>query len=336
MNLAELFGDFLSDEAAQLREAWAQARQRFLGEESGGPGDRAGAPPPVDSRDRGLGSALLARRPPGARNSEAAPATDTLSGFLSLPMDARPGRDPAVGMSELGAPVYRGRLGSRYTIEERPAVSIRDVLRGMVDAATDAPWQTAKSLGKGIAEGMWQGVSAPARALRGEPVTYGDVAATAMDWGLATAPGAAAARYDPNTLHMFAGPRARTADLGALERARRMAAEGVDPDAIWRATGWGQGADGLWRFEIDNSAARLSGLPGEPESLADVLQHGELHRAYPELRGVGVSATDEMAGSLDQGSFMGAGADGSIFVSDKARNPLSTVLHETQHAVQDI
>lgn len=51
------------------------------------------------------------------------------------------------------------------------------------------------SLGKMLAEGAWQGVSAPGRALKGEPVTLGDVWATALDYGgvsnVATAPAGA-------------------------------------------------------------------------------------------------------------------------------------------------
>jgi hypothetical protein len=56
---------------------------------------------------------------------------------------------------------------------------------------------------------------------------------------------------------MFAGPMARTADQEALSRAQQLAQSGSPREQIWNDTGWFQGVDGKWRFEIDDSAARL-------------------------------------------------------------------------------
>lgn len=61
-----------------------------------------------------------------------------------------------------------------------------------------------------------------------------------------------------NALRMFAGPMAKTADHQALSRAQEMAGQGATRDAIWRDTGWFQGVDGKWRFEIDDSGATIS------------------------------------------------------------------------------
>lgn len=55
--------------------------------------------------------------------------------------------------------------------------------------------------------------------------------------------------------HSFAGIKARTADIKALSQARKMQNEGADPEAIRQETGWFQGYDGKWRFEIDDSKA---------------------------------------------------------------------------------
>ena len=55
----------------------------------------------------------------------------------------------------------------------------------------------------------------------------------------------------------FAGINALTADKEALAKAKAMIAQGVDPEDVWKETGWGRGADGKWRFEIDDSKARL-------------------------------------------------------------------------------
>jgi len=56
---------------------------------------------------------------------------------------------------------------------------------------------------------------------------------------------------------VFAGINALTADRQALAKAQEMIAQGVDPEDVWQQTGWGRGADGKWRFEIDDSKATL-------------------------------------------------------------------------------
>lgn len=56
----------------------------------------------------------------------------------------------------------------------------------------------------------------------------------------------------------FAGVGAKTADKAALARAQKMAGAGADRGAIWNETGWFKGPEGKWRFEIDDSAAKLN------------------------------------------------------------------------------
>lgn len=61
---------------------------------------------------------------------------------------------------------------------------------------------------------------------------------------------------DPrSTTNIFAGPTAKTADHTALAKAQELAASGASRDDIWRDTGWMQGVDGKWKFEIDDSGA---------------------------------------------------------------------------------
>lgn len=89
----------------------------------------------------------------------------------------------------------------------------------------------------------------------------------------------------------FAGAAAQTADLAALTLAKRSFSAGVTPERIWQDTGWAQGAEGGWRFEINDADARLRPeahwveqsrhAPGVP--LARVLDHSHLLEAYPEL-----------------------------------------------------
>lgn len=58
---------------------------------------------------------------------------------------------------------------------------------------------------------------------------------------------------------MFGGTKAKNAPLDDLARAEAMEKAGGAADDIWRATGWGRGADGKWRFEIDDSGAQYVG-----------------------------------------------------------------------------
>lgn len=91
--------------------------------------------------------------------------------FFSLPVGANPSSDQRVGVDELGRPVYRALNGQQYATGETYAPAqryesdpgslarVRDVVGNMVRGGVDA---------------FTSGVSAPARAYRGEPVTYGD------------------------------------------------------------------------------------------------------------------------------------------------------------------
>ena len=83
--------------------------------------------------------------------------------------------------------------------------------------------------------------------------------------------------------YSFGGENARRADLDALDRAKEMERQGVAMETIFRETGWYTGADGKWRFEIDDSGMEYSrwGRP-EPERPGGVCPlpgtGGKVHR----------------------------------------------------------
>jgi hypothetical protein len=62
-----------------------------------------------------------------------------------------------------------------------------------------------------------------------------------------------AAENGDRVRHSYGGRGAENANLDELDRAKRLLAQGVDKDAVRRDTGWFRGADGQWRFEIDDS-----------------------------------------------------------------------------------
>ena len=154
-------------------------------------------------------------------------------------------------------------------------------------------------------------------------------------------------------LGMFGGKLAKTADLEALDVAKKMAKEGVDAPTIWKETGWGKAPDGQWRFEIDDSVAQtLDIFKTDPQSksileqldfdetgtdLKNALKHEDFATAYPrDFEDMAVVAKPySHGGSYSDGTITAPMLDyrrtNEIGVVDK-----STILHEGQHAIQDV
>nr|DAH31363.1 MAG TPA: Large polyvalent protein associated domain 23 [Caudoviricetes sp.] len=55
----------------------------------------------------------------------------------------------------------------------------------------------------------------------------------------------------------YAGEKAKNADKAALNTAKEMEKNGTDAETIRQRTGWFRGADGKWRWEIDDSGMKL-------------------------------------------------------------------------------
>lgn len=133
--------------------------------------------------------------------------------------------------------------------------------------------------------------------------------------------------------YMFAGEKATTANPAALERAKREKEnESQSSEMIRRSTGWHQGPDGKWRFEIDDSQARF----GDESSnrLEDFLLHEELYEAYPELREIRVEKLGENEPKRLRGRYI---ADEKKIQYDPNLTPkdrMTTLLHEIQHIIQ--
>lgn len=127
----------------------------------------------------------------------------------------------------------------------------------------------------------------------------------------------------------IAGIRAATANLSALEQAKRMSLKGVGRDDILSETGWWRGPDNQWRFEISDQGATVNQGVGSGARLDAVLNHPELHAAYPELAKVSVQTQP------GRGGFYRVG-DGDPLISVNEKLPKGPLLHETQHAIQDI
>lgn len=138
--------------------------------------------------------------------------------------------------------------------------------------------------------------------------------------------------------NIFAGVKAKTADMPKLGQALTLEGRGASPVDIHAATGWFRGPDNKWRFEIPDDEAKAKGYftRGEPQNtgldLSNILQHDKLYNAYPQLKSMNVRNTDGPSGSAAYYP-----SDQRIELApDSRKNTLSTLLHETQHGVQDI
>ncbi|QLI49470.1 hypothetical protein vBPaeMUSP25_31 [Pseudomonas phage vB_PaeM_USP_25] len=150
----------------------------------------------------------------------------------------------------------------------------------------------------------------------------------------------------------FAGRGALGADLLALSTAQRRIGAGEDAETVRQETGWHRGADGKWRFEINDSQADIavSGrTAGEIIDMAhlgaltdgrqrttvgDVLDHPQLFAAYPRLAGIPISVTPE--GVTAQARLRRLATGFKIEVrADMPRDRMASALvHELQHGIQ--
>lgn len=140
---------------------------------------------------------------------------------------------------------------------------------------------------------------------------------------------------------IFGGRLAQTADRKALELAESMALNKIPREQIWNESGWFQGPDKKWRFEIPDfksfvpeEAASLINQGGH--TMGDVLKHPALYDAYPQLKGYPVGPENS---PFTKGSFHETVAGGPQFRLDASmtRPELRSVaLHEGQHGVQGV
>lgn len=146
--------------------------------------------------------------------------------------------------------------------------------------------------------------------------------------------------------------------------AREMELAGKSAKDIKLATGWERGVDAKWRYEIDditlngeklveNKFNYISG--GFIEPLKNLINDGDLLKAYPELANINVVVTPhiDVNGSFSPADYtikinkdlfekyrenfsIEADEDGNILAIVEDDSFKSTLIHEIQHAIQDI
>ena len=133
------------------------------------------------------------------------------------------------------------------------------------------------------------------------------------------------------------GESSKTADIDALHIAMKMLAKDSNANTV-AETGWWQGKDGKWRYEIADNEMRFErdGLYRNPQTLEDYIEHDKLFEAYPWLRNVRVEVVD-LIGNNPQIMATYNEATDTISIRKSAKDSDATkrdLIHEIQHAVQ--
>lgn len=127
----------------------------------------------------------------------------------------------------------------------------------------------------------------------------------------------------------FGGVNAKTADLKLQRIAQDMEKAGASRDQIWKETGWFKGNDGKWRFEIDDSGAKLTGK--KKGTFGDVLKNERVGAAYPDVAQVSTQRGGSGGSYIREGQYN----DEMIQFGGMGDDARSIGLHEGQHAVQN-
>lgn len=193
-----------------------------------------------------------------------------------------------------------------------------EIVPGMIPAHVAGQHQPVQFAVPGMLHRPWQTVSAIVHGDRevseAEMMQAGqDIAGLGMTGAVVPKPA--------NSVGIFGGRLAKTADHAALATAEEMAAAGHPREKIWSETGWFQGVDKKWRFEIDDSELKRmvdprdwigtrNGVkmapslgaaydkaagnvaPGAPMRIKRIFEHDPLDRAYP----MGMTDTHEHQG----------------------------------------
>ena len=136
---------------------------------------------------------------------------------------------------------------------------------------------------------------------------------------------------------LFGGEMAAEAPIDGMYQAKELQGQGRTQQEVWNQTGWLQGKDGRWRFEIDDSGAQLDLTKAGPgATLKDVLYHPELFRQYPQLGEVAVKF-QPLSNSNTLARYNSRNNTITFNTQPKANpshTPLEVTLHEVQHAIQ--
>ena len=142
--------------------------------------------------------------------------------------------------------------------------------------------------------------------------------------------------HHPDPRYAIAGELANNPwQQATLDTAKQMKKDGKSKNLVRLTTGWWWGPDNKWRFEIDDSGAKLVRDTGSG-TLGDFLDHPVLYKNYPGLEKIQVEVDIDPATQKRHGYFDGATNTLHINKKLKDENFKETLMHELQHLIQRV
>lgn len=135
----------------------------------------------------------------------------------------------------------------------------------------------------------------------------------------------------------YAGRDAGNADLEALHEAERYEMQNVDAETIRQKTGWFRGADGKWRWEIDDSGMKLRTDVADISNyttLGELVDAPALFATYPDMKDMSVTFHNLERGQLGGYNRRFDSIELSRDLKNRPEALLNSLIHEVQHAIQ--
>lgn len=161
--------------------------------------------------------------------------------------------------------------------------------------------------------------------------------------------------FVPSMAGVFVGKGSKTWNKSMNDLAQQMEKQGASAEQIWEKTGNFKGAEGNWRQEISDTAAKFrtnfdasiaskanqykGGIEGP---IGGMYTHPELYQAYPELlrtdRMTLTKQPDWLPDSINSGMHSRTfGGKGKTEIRSKTEPAaLDMTTHELQHAIQNM
>ena len=126
--------------------------------------------------------------------------------------------------------------------------------------------------------------------------------------------------------------------INAYDTAQKLAKQNIDNEQIRQKTGWFQDKNGDWKYEFSDKDMSLKNIKIKSDKtykLSDILEHDTLFTLYPQLKElkVQVKNMDKIGGNYNKNNKSITLSTNSIKNNKMTEG---TLIHEIQHAIQDI
>ena len=280
--------------------------------------------------------------------------------FFERPMDADITDKQVGGFEEDENPIFKTISGNTYTVSLNPDQRTtrtkieEDIIPAVKKFADDPRFPTMDEVvgaGTAVAKGAYETASIPIDLLTGKRSITDVKMQDAFDivGGVATGsllfPG-----IPEGATRMFGGTSAYNLDTSTFAKAEELLKQNVDIENIRKETGWFLNEkDGKWRFEFDDSQMQFDTESSFKNKLSqqgktfgqasvrldEYINHPELFKLYPQLAEMRINPfynfSDTSLGDYNpRAKFL------RLSINSSEKEKKATVLHEIQHAIQDI